>query len=173
MRSSSLVQKFKHWVGGDPYEDDMYDVHHDETDHDGLGAMFDSQSAAPGASFSERKAQRHLKVVDQKAAAPQSSAQVIVVEPRAFEEVLDIVENLRSRKAVILNLQMLDTAQSQRVVDFLSGATHAIDGNQHRIGDTVFLFTPHNVSISSQLERGLTGLAAAAHTSEPASYWDR
>ena len=38
-------------------------------------------------------------------------------------------------------------------VDFLSGATHAIDGHQQRIGDGVFLFTPANVAISQESEK--------------------
>jgi cell division inhibitor SepF len=40
-------------------------------------------------------------------------------------------------------------------VDFLSGATHAIDGHQQRIGDGVFIFTPHNVVVTSEAEKGL------------------
>jgi cell division inhibitor SepF len=82
---------------------------------------------------------------------------VVVIEPRAFEEVLEIIDHLRDRKSVILNLHLLDTHQSQRVVDFLSGATHAIDGHQQRIGDGVFIFTPNNVMISSEVQK--TGLA--------------
>jgi cell division inhibitor SepF len=77
------------------------------------------------------------------------TAHVMVIEPKAFEEALDIVEHLRARKSVILNLHLLDTSQSQRVVDFLSGATHAIDGHQQRIGDGVFIFTPSNVDITT------------------------
>jgi cell division inhibitor SepF len=45
---------------------------------------------------------------------------------------------------------MLDNENSQRVVDFLSGACHAIDGHQQRIGDGVFLFAPSSVVISSE-----------------------
>ena len=78
---------------------------------------------------------------------------------RAFEEALEIIEHLRSKRSVILNLHLLDTAQSQRVVDFLSGATHAIDGHQQRIGDGVFIFTPNNVSIRSDAEQPDAGVA--------------
>ena len=45
---------------------------------------------------------------------------------------------------------MLDNEQSQRVVDFLSGACWAIDGHQQRIGDGVFLFAPASVTINSE-----------------------
>ena len=88
------------------------------------------------------------KVVDHPSAAP--SSEVLVIEPRQFEESIEIVEHLRSRKSVLLNLHMLDNDNSQRVVDFLSGACHAIDGHQQRIGDGVFLFAPASVVISSE-----------------------
>lgn len=88
------------------------------------------------------------KVVDHPHA--QASSEVLVIEPRAFDESLEIVDHLRTRKSVLLNLHLLDNEQSQRVVDFLSGATHAIDGHQQRIGDGVFLFAPANVQISSE-----------------------
>ncbi len=88
------------------------------------------------------------KVVDHPNAQP--SSEVLVIEPRAFDETIEIVEHLRARKSVLLNLHLLDNEQSQRVVDFVSGATHAIDGHQQRIGEGVFLFAPANVMISSE-----------------------
>jgi cell division inhibitor SepF len=77
----------------------------------------------------------------------------MVTEPKTFEESLEVVNSLRERKSIILNLHLLDAEQSQRVVDFVSGATHALDGNQQRIGEGVFIFTPHNVCISAETEK--------------------
>ena len=74
----------------------------------------------------------------------------MVIEPRTFNEAMDIVEFLRGRKSVLLNLHLLDNETSQRIVDFLSGATHAIDGHQQRIGEGVFLFAPSTVVISAE-----------------------
>lgn len=88
------------------------------------------------------------KVVDHPSAQPAS--EVLVIEPRQFEESIEIVDHLRSRKSVLLNLHMLDNEQSQRIVDFLSGACHAIDGHQQKIGEGVFLFAPASVVISSE-----------------------
>lgn len=78
-----------------------------------------------------------------------SSSEMVVLEPRSFDDALGIIENLRSRRAVILNLQGLTGEQSQRLVDFVSGACHALDGNQERIGEAIFLFTPSNVKINA------------------------
>jgi cell division inhibitor SepF len=77
------------------------------------------------------------------------ASEVVVIEPRSFEEALAILDNLRSRKAVILNLMGLAPDQSQRLVDFVSGACHALDGHQEKIGESIFLFTPSNVVINT------------------------
>ena len=77
--------------------------------------------------------------------------EVVVFEPRAFNESTTIVEALKERKTVILNLQLLDRDQSQRIVDFLCGCTHALDGNQRKIGDFVFIFTPSNINLSQEV----------------------
>lgn len=144
--NNGLLNKLKNWVSGDPFEDEMYAAEED----------FDARYARPETDMEAieepKKSRRPLRVVDH---PNTQKTQVVVIEPRAFEEALEIIEHLRLKKSVILNLHLLDTAQSQRVVDFLSGATHAIDGNQQRIGDGVFIFTPNNVCIRSEAEKSI------------------
>jgi cell division inhibitor SepF len=79
-----------------------------------------------------------------------SVAEVIVMEPRAFEEMPQVIQALRERKSVVLNLTMMDPDQAQRAVDFIAGATYTIDGHQERIGESIFLFTPSCVQVSTQ-----------------------
>ena len=149
----SIVQKFKSfWFGpSDNYErEDFEDLF--ETSDEVYAT--NGQLALDRAPNDNLKSGRSLhattgsKVVDHPSAQPAS--EVLVIEPRAFEESLEIVEHLRTRKSVLLNLHMLDNEASQRVVDFLSGACHAIDGHQQKIGDGVFLFAPATVVISSE-----------------------
>lgn len=90
----------------------------------------------------------NANVIEHPSLTPQS--EVIVIEPRSFEEALDIVEELRCRRSVVINLQYLDIDQSQRVVDFLSGATHALEGHQQRVGQGVFIFAPCNFTINTE-----------------------
>ena len=76
-----------------------------------------------------------------------SGYEVVVFEPRSYSEsTTQIAEALKEKKTVILNLQLLDKEQSQRVVDFLCGCTYALEGDQKRIGDRVFIFTPDNIN---------------------------
>ena len=79
--------------------------------------------------------------------------EVCVSEPRSYEESVSIVKQLKEKKTVILNLHLLDKDQAMRIVDFLCGATHALNGNQQKIGDSVFIFTPSNVALSSESQK--------------------
>ena len=75
--------------------------------------------------------------------------EMLVLEPRSFDDSMAIVTHLREKRAVILNLHQLPADQVQRLVDFVAGATYAIDGNQERISDRIFAFSPSNVKINA------------------------
>lgn len=142
--SSGFMNKVKNFVGLNAYLDDEIDVLR-EIEYG------DEEYSCPIPSQMEtevsKKGKSNLKIVNH----PSSSAyEVLVVEPKAFDESLELVNSLRERKTIVLNLHLLDSEQSQRVVDFLSGATHALDGHQQRIGDGVFIFTPSNVTVSAE-----------------------
>ncbi|NJL40903.1 MAG: cell division protein SepF [Leptolyngbyaceae cyanobacterium RM2_2_4] len=76
--------------------------------------------------------------------------EILMVEPRSFEEIPEVVSALKERKSVILNVSLMDAASAQRSVDFVAGGAYAIDGRQERLAETVFLFTPSFVQISNQ-----------------------
>jgi cell division inhibitor SepF len=81
--------------------------------------------------------------------ATNGMSEVVVVEPRTFEEMPQVIRALRERKSVVLNLTVMDPDQAQRAVDFVAGGTYAIDGHQERIGESIFLFTPNCVQVST------------------------
>ena len=153
----SIVQKFKSfWFGpADNYEredfEDLFETSDDVYATNGqlaLDPVAHAQEPVKPARVHQMLPGTGAKILDHPNA--QAVSEVLVIEPRQFEESLDIVEHLRGRKSVLLNLHMLDNEGSQRVVDFLSGACWAIDGHQQRIGDGVFLFAPASVTISSE-----------------------
>ncbi|MFW6296046.1 MAG: cell division protein SepF [Halothece sp.] len=77
-------------------------------------------------------------------------SEVVVFEPRSFEEMPQVIQSLRERKSVVLNLTIMEPDEAQRAVDFVAGGTYAIDGHQERIGESIFLFTPSCVQVSTQ-----------------------
>ena len=77
------------------------------------------------------------------------ASEVVVMEPRSFEEMPQAIQALRERKSVVLNLTTMDPDQAQRAVDFVAGGTYAIDGHQERIGESSCLFTPNGVHVGT------------------------
>ncbi|MFN4196103.1 MAG: cell division protein SepF [Thermosynechococcus sp.] len=78
-------------------------------------------------------------------------AEVLVMQPRSFSEMPEVIKALKERKSVVLNLTLMEPEQAQRSVDFVAGATYTIDGHQERIGESIFLFTPSCVRVSTQV----------------------
>ena len=81
--------------------------------------------------------------------AASSIPEIVVIEPRSFEEASHAIQALRESKMVILKLSALDPSQAQRAADFVSGGTYAVDGHTERIGEQTFLFTPRCVQVST------------------------
>jgi cell division inhibitor SepF len=77
----------------------------------------------------------------------QKQVKVIVVEPTSFEEAQGIADQVRNRRALIVNLENVDRNLAKRIVDFVSGATYALGGNMQKVGSGIFLFVPTNVEL--------------------------
>ena len=78
---------------------------------------------------------------------PNNIGNVIITEPRTFDDVRVIIDGLRKRQAIIIDLSKVNDKDSQRTLDILSGAIYALGGAQQRINDHMFLFTPEGVMI--------------------------
>jgi len=93
------------------------------------------------------------------------TVETLVLEPRSFDDALTIINFLKEKKAVILNLHTLPAEQEQRLVDFVAGATHALEGFQERVSDHIFAFSPSNHKISAQRQNEAWGqMVATGHT---------
>ncbi|MGI6583236.1 MAG: cell division protein SepF [bacterium] len=79
----------------------------------------------------------------------QTRMRVVVVEPTTFEDAKRVVDHLKGRQPVVLNLEETEGDLAQRIIDFVSGATFATDGGIQKVGQGIFLFTPNNVDIAA------------------------
>ena len=75
-----------------------------------------------------------------------------VLGPKSYEDVQAIVDHLRSRRPVVVNLEGAEQRVRVRILDFLSGAAYALGGLNQRVSDLIFLLAPPNVDISNLLE---------------------
>ncbi len=91
----------------------------------------------------------------------QKNSRVVLHEPRSYDEVQDIADHLRARRAVIVNLQRVRQDHMIRIVDFLSGTVYAMSGSIQKIGNQIFFCAPDGVEVSGSISE-LYGAEAAA-----------
>ena len=94
-------------------------------------------------------------VVSLQAATTSKQSKVVLIEPRVYAEAQDIAENLKNKRATIVNLQRIDRDQAIRIIDFLSGTVYALGGEIQRVGTNIFLCTPDNVEVSGEISEYL------------------
>ena len=84
-----------------------------------------------------------------------SAFKLVVIEPKSFDECPKLVDNLKGRRPVIINLEKIETETAKKIFDFLSGATYALNGNVQKVANNIFIFAPESVDIAAnQDERG-------------------
>jgi cell division inhibitor SepF len=152
----NVLNKFKDFMGLNEEEYDDYDA----SDDDAYSGEYHQPEATPQPIEEERRTSRST----QRAADIRSSSrnnvvgmpgmvngvsEMILIEPRSFEEMPQVIDALKQRKSVILNMTLIRQEEAQRSVDFVAGGTYAIDGHYERIGDNIFLFTPNCVQVST------------------------
>lgn len=83
--------------------------------------------------------------------ATQESSKMCLFEPRVFSDTQDIADELKNRRATLVNLQRIDKVSAKRIIDFLSGTVYAIGGDIQRVGTDIFLCTPDNVEVAGSI----------------------
>ena len=78
--------------------------------------------------------------------------EVVLFHAKSFDDAAKAADELRRKKAVILNMENVDKALTRRVVDFLSGSVYALDGSVKKIAQSTYLFCPHNMDVVGDLE---------------------
>jgi cell division inhibitor SepF len=95
---------------------------------------------------------RESKVVSMQNTASIKKFKLVLIEPKSFDECPKLVDNLKSKKPVIINLENLENEKARKIFDFMSGATYAINGNVQKVANNIFVFAPENVDVLSSTE---------------------
>ena len=137
-----------------PYSDDEYD----DYDDDGMDG------------YEEEEAPRRNRASDnasEPAPAPATKSgsfsgqvlninsgkqEVVLFRPTTFNDTSKAADDLRDKKALIVNMENVDKALARRVVDFLSGCAYSLDGKVNKIAQSTYLFVPHSMDVVGDLE---------------------
>ncbi|MGL5751973.1 MAG: cell division protein SepF [Paraclostridium sp.] len=81
---------------------------------------------------------------------------VVIVEPKKYEEVTSIADQLKQRRAVIVNLENLEDAVVRKsIFDFMNGAVYVLDGSIQKVSKAIFILAPNNVDIDANMKKEL------------------
>lgn len=78
---------------------------------------------------------------------------MVIIEPQSFDDCTGLVDSLKARKPIIVNLEKLDQETAKKIFSFLNGATYALNGNVQGITEYIFVFAPENVDISASADK--------------------
>ena len=97
-----------------------------------------------------RKTAASNNVVSLPTAAPMK---MVVYHPVSYEDTQNIIDNLKSRKPVIVNMEELEIDCAQRILDFMAGAIYALDGTIYKISRGIFVVAPTNYDVIGNDDR--------------------
>ena len=149
-----VFDKFKDMIGLEDYEDD--ELMEDDSEYMS-SSYYDKPAADSGDAVPAVCSRRHtssnvVPMQDRKVKALTNAFKLLVIEPNGFEDCSKLVDELKTRKPIIVNLEKLDPDLARKIFDFLGGATYALDGKVQKIANNIFVFAPENVDITSEGE---------------------
>ncbi|HCC07696.1 MAG TPA: hypothetical protein DEP72_06025 [Clostridiales bacterium] len=144
-----IFDKIMGAMGMVEYEDDDYS--HDnkrvEEKSDPIGFGFNTNSVNDESNLKAYAQNNNSKIVN---IHNNVNMKMVVVCPQSYEEAKEVCDYVRARKPVVVNLESMDHAIGQRVMDFLSGSCYSLNGDIKRVTKNIFILAPDNVDIASE-----------------------
>lgn len=78
--------------------------------------------------------------------------EVYVIKPQDFAEAQTAADLLREGRTVVINLEGVELTVAQRSIDFVGGATYAINGSLQAVSSNIFIAAPDSIEVSGDLK---------------------
>ncbi|MEG1804835.1 MAG: cell division protein SepF [Clostridia bacterium] len=93
--------------------------------------------------------QRRPKTMDASSYYNNNKSDLAIFTPKSYDDVQEAIDMLKDDKSIIVYLMKLKPDEAQRVLDLLSGAVFALDGQFFVIQQDIYMLTPSNVNLIS------------------------
>ncbi len=140
-----FFDKFKELIGIEEIEDDEEDI--ESPEHKSIIPQKPVSGVPVGRAPSASSSPQGSGRPQSNTARLTNQFKMLVIEPQNFDESPRLVDSLKARKPVIINLENLETDTARKIFDFLSGATYALNGNVQKVANNIFVFAPENVNV--------------------------
>lgn len=78
---------------------------------------------------------------------------MVVFQVTSFDQAETICNLLKEKQSVVVSFEYVNKDVARRVVDFISGAAHALDGHIQKVSNAIFILAPYNYEIANELAR--------------------
>lgn len=151
-----IADKFKQVIGIEDIEDDDEMITEEEiAEVKAKITTSEPRHSYTSAPQPEKRSAAAVKATEKRFSVTNSGVfKLVLIEPKAFEECTKLVDSLKGRRPIIINLERLETETARKIFDFMSGATYALNGSVQKVANNIFIFAPENVDIAaSKAER--------------------
>ena len=78
---------------------------------------------------------------------------MVVFQVTSFEQAETICNLLKEKQSVVVSFEYVNKDVARRVVDFISGAAHALDAHIQKVSNAIFILAPYHYEIANELAR--------------------
>lgn len=89
---------------------------------------------------------------EKKLALPSGDKNITVAKPQNFSDIQKLIDNLKSKQGVIVDLSVVRAELAQRMLDFLSGAVYALNGSIDRVENKMYVLGGSGVEIVNKIK---------------------
>lgn len=80
-----------------------------------------------------------------------SDMKLYICDPSKYEDCTKAVDELKNRKAVVLNIENLELEDQKQIFEFIKGAVYALEASIQKISKGIFVIAPANVQIDGKM----------------------
>jgi cell division inhibitor SepF len=148
-----MFKKFKDVIG----LTDLENEYEDEIEETEKKTDFNSK-------FDKRKDTKHenkfdsLSTVKSKTAKPREkysideNADLFIITPKRYDDCAGVIDELKRKKTIVLNLEELELEVKKQVFEFVKGSVYALEANIQKVSSDIFVIAPYDVEISGKLK---------------------
>jgi cell division inhibitor SepF len=135
----------------DEYEEEYQDMPQEKESIRTVRKRTESRDEAPEVQHIEREQRKQRKPNLVGVSGGQSRQNMVLYQPQSNDDTQNIIDYMKAHRSVIINLEQLDSEVAQRILDFVSGASYALNGKIHKISSEIFLLAPSEANVMNNL----------------------
>ena len=140
--SGTAIKKIMNYFWGEEDQAEEYDEEYDNTEYDYVE--------------DEEENEGKISLFSRNKVVPMPKAQQIkmqISKPTTFEQANEIIAQLKNKNSVVINLEYVSKEVGRRIVDVVIGAVKALDGNNEKVSNSIFVIAPYNYDIENQFSK--------------------